>query len=299
MDAERRSRITRDRGSFLAPTCPEGPDVVPLVPMSQDTTVRDIFRRCVEAIRDEKLIRRESRQDKEFHFQNWFRSRLTETGLNHETGGRNTYPDFCMVRFTEGYEVKGLAYPGREVNYDCNSQVPSGSHNGRTIFYVFGRYPADPDGDTYPVLDLVICHGDFLNADHQYVHKNRNIKGFGSYGDIMIRDRKMYVAPTPFGLVSGVAHTQTLILPKAFRLAKGFRNVGQIVRTEAERLIVGYAFDLRNNTLVPKTISNPCAGREHQFCAWRLAAGSREQVGLRDRETIEQEEGGENGPEEE
>jgi hypothetical protein len=77
------------------------------------------------------------------------------------------------------------------------------------VEYAFGRYPADPDGDTYPVLDLVICHGDFLNADHEYVHKNRSIKGFGSYGDIMIRDRKMYVAPTPFGLVTGVAHTQT------------------------------------------------------------------------------------------
>ena len=173
----------------------------------------DVFRQCAAAIRGGKLIRRESRQDKEFHFQNWVRARLTETGLHHEVGGRNTYPDFRMVRFTEGYEVKGLAYPGREVNYDCNSQVPSGSHNGRTIFYAFGRYPAEPDGDTYPVLDLVICHGDFLNADHEYVHKNRSVKGFGSYGDIMIRDRKMYVAPTPFGLVSGVAHTQTLILP--------------------------------------------------------------------------------------
>ena len=46
-----------------------------------------------------------------------------------------------MVEHTEGYEVKGLAYPGREANFDSNSQVPSGLHNGRTIFYVFGRYP--------------------------------------------------------------------------------------------------------------------------------------------------------------
>jgi hypothetical protein len=38
------------------------------------------------------------------------------------------------------------------------------------------------------VLDLVVCHGDFLNADHEYVHKNKNVKGFGIYGDIMIRD---------------------------------------------------------------------------------------------------------------
>ena len=39
-----------------------------------------------------KLIRRESRKDKEFHFQNWFKARLGETGLKFEIGGRNTYP---------------------------------------------------------------------------------------------------------------------------------------------------------------------------------------------------------------
>jgi aminoglycoside phosphotransferase len=51
-------------------------------------------------------------------------------------------------------------------------------------------------GKQYPIIDLVICHGDFLNADHNYIHENKSVKGFGSYGDIMIRDRKMYVAPT-------------------------------------------------------------------------------------------------------
>jgi len=54
-------------------------------------------------------------------------------------------------------------------------------HNGRAIFYVFGRYPNAADaGKEYPVIDLVVCHGDFLNADHEYIHKNRSIKGFGS-----------------------------------------------------------------------------------------------------------------------
>ena len=149
-----------------------------------------IFRHCVEAISQGALIQRVSSTDKEFHFQNWFRTRLEEIGLNFEVGGRNSYPDFRMVTTTEGYELKGLAYPGRDASFDSNSQAPSGSHNGRTIYYVFGRYPKNPDGDTYPVLDLVICHGDFLNADHEYEHENKSVKGFGSYGDIMIRDRK-------------------------------------------------------------------------------------------------------------
>jgi hypothetical protein len=220
--------------------------------MPERTSVFDVFSHCVQAIREGRHIRRESRQDKEFHFQNWFRARLEETKLNHEVGGRNSYPDFRMVALTEGYEVKGLAYPGRELNYDCNSQVPSGSHNGRNIFYVFGRYPAAPDGDTYPVLDLVICHGDFLNANHEYVHKNKSVKGFGSYGDIMIRDRKMYVAPTPFGLTSGAAHQHTLILPQDFSVESSFQRVGTLVRREAENIIVGYTFDLRRNTLTQR-----------------------------------------------
>lgn len=154
------------------------------------TTVAQVFRRCVESIGEGSLIVRESSKDKEFHFQNWFRARLEETGILYEVGGRNTYPDFRIVEATEGYELKGLAYPGRDANFDSNSQVPTGFHNGRNIYYVFGRYPSNPDGDSYPVLDLVICHGDFLNADHDYLHKNRSVKGFGTYGDLMIRDRK-------------------------------------------------------------------------------------------------------------
>jgi hypothetical protein len=260
--------------------------------MRFETTVFTVFTHCVEAIKAGKLISRESRQDKEFHFQNWVGARLRETKFHFEMEGRNSYPDFRMVSFTEGYEVKGLAYPGRELNYDCNSQVPSGTHNGRTIFYLFGRYPATPDGNTYPVLDLVICHGDFLNADHNYVHQNKSVKGFGSYGDIMIRDRKMYVAPTPFGLVACVAHTQTLILPEGFKVAKGFRQVGTLVRQETDRLIVGYKFDLRSNTLAPETIPNPAAGREHIFQAWRRRGSSTEAVTMRARpvESLESDE---------
>ena len=128
--------------------------------MSQ--TVFSIFKKCVEAIREGVLIRQVSSTDKEFHFQNWFEDRLKETGFNYEIGGRNSYPDFRIVSVTEGYELKGLAYPGRDASFDSNSQVPTGFHNGRSIYYVFGRYPKRPDGNEYPVLDLVICHGDFL-----------------------------------------------------------------------------------------------------------------------------------------
>lgn len=250
--------------------------------MSHASTVFALFACCVSAIRDGRLIHRESSHDKEFHFQNWLRARLDETRLHYETGGRNSFPDFQIVQYPEGYEVKGLGYPGREQTYDCNSQVPSGCHNGRTIFYVFGRYPATADGETYPVIDLVICHGDFLNADHQYVHRNKSIRGFGTYGDIMIRDRKMYVAPTPFGLLSGVAHSQTLLLPADSAVAAGYAEAGVLTRREGDLLTIGYRFDLRANTLTPETVPNPYAGQEHVFRAWRLAGSLGEPVAMRE-----------------
>lgn len=194
-----------------------------------------------------------------------------------ERGGRNSYPDFRIVPVTEGYEVKGLAYPGRDMSFDSNSQVPTGYHNGRAIYYVFGRYPAEPDDDEYPVTDLVLCHGDFLNADHEYVHKNKSMRGFGSYGDILIRDRKMYVVPTPFALARNLAHFFTLVLPAEYGPGADFEMIGELVRIEAPQLVVAYRFDLRTNDLAPDMVPNPHAGEKHTFRAWRLRgeAGAR------------------------
>ncbi len=106
-----------------------------------------VLGRCVQAIRKGIPIERESLRDKEFHFQNWFRNRLDETGMHYEQGGRNSYPDFRLVEHTDGFELKGLAYPGRDASFDSNSQAPTGFHNGRVIYYAFGRYPALPDGN--------------------------------------------------------------------------------------------------------------------------------------------------------
>lgn len=242
------------------------------------TTCFDIFEQCVNAIQAGELIESVSAKDKEFHFQNWFQKRLQNLTIHFEGSGRNTYPDFCLVKYPEGYEVKGLGWPGRERDYDSNSQVPTGYHNGRQIFYVFGRYPADVTTYTaqeggrrqYPVVDLVICHGDFLNADHNYIHKNKSVKGFGTYGDIMIRDRKMYVAPTPFALTSGTTGLVTLIIPENIEPDSRFQTVGHLRRVETDTLVVGYTFDLRTNEINTERVPNPTAGAEHRFIAYRL-----------------------------
>ena len=127
----------------------------------------------------------------------------------------------------------------------------------------------------------MLCHGDFLNADHDYVHKNKSVKGFGSYGDLMIRDRKMYVAPTPFAISDGLTGTRTLLVPSSWRAPKEFNEVGHIVRVEAPDLIVAYEFNLKANTISPKTIPNPSAGKEHRFVAYRIESDSDKEVSIR------------------
>ena len=248
---------------------------------NEDMTVIPVFTRCVQAIRSNVLIERVSATDKEFHFQKWFKARLDEIGQNYESGGHNACPDFRMVASTDGYELKGLAYPGRDATFDSNSHDPSGFHNGMTIYYVFGRYPKVPDGNSYPVLDLVICHGSFLNADHEYIHAKKSVWGGGSYGDTFIRDRKRYFVPTPFRIVDGVAHQQTLILPDDAAPGRGFTAVGDLCRRETDELVVGYSFDLRTNEIRFRTIANPSAGREHLFRAWRLTESPRGPVSIR------------------
>lgn len=240
----------------------------------RSTTCFNVFRECVNAIELEKLAQLESVHDKEFHFQNWCQERLTSCDLNFDEPRRNSYPDFTLVDYPEGYEVKALEYPGRNINFDANSHIPTGIHNGRTIFYIFGRYP-DMSGELeYPLMDLIVCHGDFLNADHEYIHENKSIKGFGTYGDIMIRDRKMYVPPTPFHLVRGTTSHATLIVPEDYEAPDDFRSVGNLVRIESEQLITGYSFDLRFNQISIQSVSNPNAGKCHTFKAYRLLTQS-------------------------
>lgn len=248
--------------------------------MTKKTTVFDVFSECVRAVQDGELTKAVSATDKEFHFQNWFQERIQKLSLHFDGEGRNTYPDFSLVAHTEGYEVKGLAWPGRSKNYDSNSQVPTGYHNGRQIFYVFGRYPTGTRDKQHPIIDLVICHGDFLNADHDYVHKNKNVKGFGTYGDLMIRDRKMYVAPTPFALTEGTTGLMTLILPEAYESDDRYQVVGNLTRSEANTLVLGYSFDLQTNELNAEKAPNPNVGTKHRFVAYRLKDQAKKPVSM-------------------
>lgn len=250
------------------------------------SAVELVFLECERARAAGHLITKVSAKDKEYHFQNWVQARLDACALNYDEPGRNTYPDFRLVDYPEGTEVKGLAWPGREADYDSNSQVPTGTHNGRTIYYIFGRYPSDADGvQEYPVTDLVMCHGDFLNSMKDYVHKNKSFRGFGSYGDILVRDRKMYVVPTPFALADGTAGLVTLIVPETFKCqSEDLVKVGEITRVEVDNIVVSYEFNLQSNDMLTHMAPNPHAGQEHCFAAYRVRGrGDNKAVNLMDK----------------
>lgn len=133
---------------------------------------------------------------------------------------------------------------------------------------MFVRYPRTA-GTTYPVHDLVICHGDFLNPTRGYEHRNDNVPNFGAYGDIMIRDRKMYVVRTPYAIVDGLAGQRTLVLPSGWDVPDGFKAVGLVERHEADEVAVGYEFDLKASELHVVSEPNPSAGKSHAFTAYR------------------------------
>lgn len=48
------------------------------------TSCYNIFAECVRAIRNGELIQAVSASDKEFHFQNWFQSRLLDLKLDFD-----------------------------------------------------------------------------------------------------------------------------------------------------------------------------------------------------------------------
>ena len=94
----------------------------------------------------------------------------------------------------------------------------------------------------------------------------------------MIRDRKMYVAPTPFALAEGLAGTRTLIVPETHVAPNNFKEVGNLIRREADKLVVGYRFNLEINEISATNIPNPGAGKEHGFSAYRLYSDSDKSV---------------------
>lgn len=240
------------------------------------------------------VARRSHKRDKEFFFQEWVEDKLEKATQRfmHSQGmqtvvekrGRNSFPDYVIVPLQEYYEVKGLAHPGRN-SFDANSRLPKGGFEGGNMYYVFGRYLKDAveQGSLeIPIYDIAVVHGAFFNVDDSYTHKNLSVKGFGSYGDILIRDRKMYVPPTPYAIWPGLESHVTLIVPDFYsidrlceiypqeKLQDRFIEVAKIPRVEVSEKIIAYRVNLYEGTVDSYKERNPKASKEYSFRAIRV-----------------------------
>ena len=79
----------------------------------------------------------------------------------------------------------------------------------------------------------------------------------------------MYIAPTPYGLVSGADRQITLILPENYPLDPRLEVVGNLNRVAADRLVIGYSFNMTTNEITPEYTNNPSADNIHSFVAYR------------------------------
>ena len=102
------------------------------------TNAINVFVKLVEAVRDGVTMTPRSASDKEYFFQDWFSTRLSELSLGFEQQGRNSYPDYWVGSAPiEGFELKSLRFvrgrPARK-DIDFNSTIPSGRKQGRDVF---------------------------------------------------------------------------------------------------------------------------------------------------------------------
>jgi hypothetical protein len=245
-----------------------------------ETSVWGVLLACREAVREGVPTYRPA-DDKEFHFQRWVESRIREAGFDVPETGRVSYPDFPIVGLDEAYEVKGITSGSRERDFDCNSTLPEGVHQGHQMLYLFGRYEGPAAGERPRVLDLAIVHGTLLNAGGSTLPRNSSFRGLGSYGDVLLRARKMFVAFTPYGLLSNLRDHCTLVLPVGWEEPPtGFECVGEITRHRVPEQVVGYAEDFVSGTLTPVTAAHDLGVTDHVFKVWRVAGDGTDTVEL-------------------
>ncbi len=148
--------------------------------------------------------------------------------------------------------------------------MPLAFQDGRTVYYIFGRYPNSASLE-FPVHDLVLCSASLLNAETVNNNTNQSFRGAGSYGDILIRDRRMYVSPTPYALMPGTVGHATLVIERdSAAIPTQLRKVDQFERTESAEIVTGYAFDFATNKLSSKHAPNASAGTKHLFDLYRI-----------------------------
>ena len=124
-----------------------------------------VFRKCYEAIRGGKLIHRESRRDKEYHFQDWFRERLEEVGENFDEPAKQ---GDVAIFFVSGHGMNSASGGYYFVAYDTNTDKLSTSGVSWEIF----------DGALKNIKANVLlladtCHSEFISGNPAWQQQAR------------------------------------------------------------------------------------------------------------------------------
>jgi len=235
--------------------------------MTSDTAldVLSLFSGLADAHAGDVVATARSKDDKEYFIQDWVAERASAAGLGVVQSGRNAYPDFWLTgRTTFGNEVKSLARkangePAR-ADMDFNSTVPRPTIDGNSCVITFAVYEKSADLERR-VTTVCLTDVALLNADDSLVHRNYSIAGFGSYGDGLVRNRRMYRFTTPvrigrdFGTQENggrsieIMDKATLILREGLLAARdahaqGLVRIGTITRTWAARRLKAYTVTL-------------------------------------------------------
>lgn len=242
-------------------------------------SVEDVFKRTAEAIESGRPSASRGLGTKGPRFRDWFGERLDEAGQAYLRPGRGRSSDFQVVDSGDRYYSKGLPHPGRGPMYHAHDANERALPDGHNIYYVVGRYRAGTEGSQFRVLDLIMCHREFLEPIRR-VSADSVIGGYGSYGDIKVRVQWEQPLPNPFRLLQGAANQATLILPDHYDPGPSLVQVGVLIRREPRDIVIAIVENFVAGTVTAGTAPNPTAGQEHTFRAWRLKGSSTDPVFL-------------------
>ncbi|MEI4619840.1 hypothetical protein [Bacillus cereus] len=132
----------------------------------------------------------------------WFLDSLSD--LEPLSLGKNDHPDYVIHNV--GFELKSLKTKGQ---IQFNSTIPCGGFKHGDLegecYYVVARYTTERN---YGYLaDYSVVDGDYFNHDRNWAfsHMNSQESGFGTYGDGVVRYRKMYQFPSPHKSIEGIS----------------------------------------------------------------------------------------------
>lgn len=243
------------------------------------TASLDLFDALADAHARQNGIDARSSSDKEFAAQDWAVANAARAGLDVTELGRHAPVDLHVGAPARiGVQVKGLTLARGRVRdtLDYSSTFPSPHHDDiPTVLAYLQLHPRLRPGGTVRthtvcVADMALVQGDDITT------QNRSVAGAGSYGDVNVRCRLMYIGAQPValaarhgididGIPSLILEQGDLTVGAAFE--RGLRRAGTITRPGVSRRLVSMTVFLDGSDPQP-VFERTIAGPARTFDVW-------------------------------